>query len=144
MRFSSHGGSRLTPLRLVKSWFNFHMWQQSHYVPGVMTQSAGTDISCRCLMETKRINGSHNTEKHFSLFSPKTDSPMWAAAASETQQSHPCWKWLLQHFHIYPLNIIISTLLFVCCQIVTCPYLFALILPCNPHLIRGSIIFTRT
>lgn len=33
-----------------------------------MTQPAGADMSHRCLMETERINGSQNSENHFSDF----------------------------------------------------------------------------
>lgn len=40
-------------------------WKQSHYLSGVMTQPAGADMSRRCLMETKCINGSQNCEKSF-------------------------------------------------------------------------------
>lgn len=50
---------------LWKSQFNFHTPKQSCCVSGVMTQPAGVDMSCRCLMGAKCLNGSHNSENLF-------------------------------------------------------------------------------
>lgn len=72
-----------------KSQFNFPTPKQSHYLFCVMTQPAGADMSHRCLMETERINGSQNSENHFSDFDWKPIL-LWEQSPHLRESSESC------------------------------------------------------
>lgn len=54
-----------------------------------MTQPAGADMSHRCLMETERINGSQNSENHFSDFDWKPIL-LWEQSPHLRESSESC------------------------------------------------------
>lgn len=110
-------------------------WKQSHYLSGVMTQPAGADMSRRCLMETKCINGSQNCEKSFMTLIESRFSYVNSRHIGERERAAKPALSLLKtaslHFHIYPPQKSYQHLLCTCCQAITHIYLYRFNSPLN-------------